>query len=42
MQTLEAALAELTNKGVVTMEDALAKTSRQEEFKRLLKEFKER
>ena len=42
MQTLEAALAELTNKGLVTMEDALAKTSRQEEFKRLLKEFKER
>lgn len=42
MQTLEAALAELCNKGVVSMEDALAKTSRQEEFKRLLKEAKER
>ncbi len=42
MQTLEAALAELCNKGIVTMEDALAKTSRQEEFKRLLKEARER
>lgn len=42
MQTLESALAELCNKGLVTMEDALAKTSRQEEFKRLLKEAKER
>ncbi len=38
MQTLEASLADLCNRKLVTYEDALAKTSRQEEFKRLLKE----
>ena len=40
MQTLESALADLCNKGVVAYDDALAKTSRPEEFKRLLKEAK--
>ena len=38
MQTLEAALAELCNKNLITIDDALAKTSKPEEFKRLLKE----
>lgn len=38
MQTLEATLADLCNKNIVTIDDALAKTSRPEEFKRLLKE----
>ena len=41
MQTLEAALADLCNKGVVTIDDALAKTSRPDEFRRLLKESKD-
>ena len=40
MQTLESALADLCNKGIVAYDDALAKTSRPEEFKRLLKEAK--
>lgn len=38
MQTLESALAHLCAQKVITYEDALAKTSRQEEFKRMLKE----
>lgn len=38
MQTLEAALAKLCNQGLCTIDDALAKTSKPEEFKRLLKE----
>ena len=38
MQTLEAALAKLCNEGLCTVDDALAKTSKPEEFKRQLKE----
>ncbi|MDX2085530.1 MAG: type IV pilus twitching motility protein PilT [Candidatus Melainabacteria bacterium] len=36
MQTLETALKELYQKGIVTFEDALSKTSRPEDFKRLI------
>ena len=36
MQTLEAALAELFKKGLVTIEDALAKSSKPGELKRLI------
>lgn len=38
MQTLEAALADLCNRKLISLDDALAKTSKPEEFKRLLKE----
>ena len=36
MQTMESSLKELYQKGLVTFEDALSKTSRQEDFKRLV------
>ena len=36
MQTLEMALANLYNQRLITMEDALSKTSRPDELKRLL------
>ena len=36
MQTLEMALANLYNQRLITMEDALSKTSRPDELKRLM------